>query len=974
MNTLLIALPALLLLVVVAGSAVMLAQLRRLRLVEPQFQGLSPLDVPEDARERLAPGLDLLLALGFVQPIAQRVVAQHVNGQPVEQHLLTLTHPKVPAAAFLSTTVVPDGPRTWSIHFVSRTREGQTLLTRNRASFMGPLPLRDVRTHDVWLPDWPAVWKSHAAAMRGMAPRSSQWAGMTSEAWAAASADADHATFHVYQLNRQLVWAGDGAYRVSWRTALAMLGRAWAVAHHSWRPMAADRQAAKTAPPSQATLVSAYEHHARQHRAGGWSAGAKWLLFFASAGLAALSFGLNMDLQSLAALLLVLLVHEGGHLAAMRWAGYQDLKVFFLPFLGAAVSGRHEQPTARQELVVLFAGPLPGLVLGLAALLYAPADLLGSVWGGFGHACALLAVILNAFNLLPLHPLDGGKIFEILLLGRWPGLAFAGRVLGLLALAALALVSTGDTTRAVLLAVVLLMALGLPQHWREARLARALRAQGRHAGLARPAALKAIFSTLAQLGYSRLAWPNQKQLVDALLPATLRPRLTRTGRAAGLAFYAFSLALPLLGALAWGLQTQRLGPDEAAAQEAAGRASAQATAQAAAQAEAAGRAQQSQWLASRQAELQALQQRVAAAPGAAAQWALLLAEGDLLAEELGQHGAVALPAAEALLRQADTLAAAPGAAPAWRAQAALWRADAEPDAARRLEHLRRALAAYGAPDTSGPAAAASAPAAAAATTRAPAAELAPLLRAAAQWAQEAPADAQPAPAAEVDRVLALAADTASPQDLLPLQTHKVDLLLAAGDHAGALDLANAVFDRALPRGDTTLLVAAAGLLVDTHLATGGPAAALKALDTALPLLDLARSPGRMPAEPLRRFGLWVAEAAQRPDWQREQVGKLAPPPVAPVPQSLTDRALLWLLAQVQGEPTTLMDVDRAHWAGNPGAAREAAQRLLARNPRFVAQGWPGDGRSALAQARVRIQNDVRLAVYKRYGLPVKLGR
>ena len=157
MSTLLIAVLAVVLIVLVAGSAMLLAQVRRLRLVEPQFSALSPLEVPEDAKERLAPGLELLLSLGFALPVAQRVVAQRLAGQPVEQHLLTLTHPKVPAAAFLSTAVVPDGPRQWSIHFVSRTRDGQKLLTRNRASITGPLPLRDVRTNDVWLPDWPAV-------------------------------------------------------------------------------------------------------------------------------------------------------------------------------------------------------------------------------------------------------------------------------------------------------------------------------------------------------------------------------------------------------------------------------------------------------------------------------------------------------------------------------------------------------------------------------------------------------------------------------------------------------------------------------------------------------------------------------------------------------------------------------------------------------------------------------------------------
>lgn len=960
MSTLLIAVLAVLLILAGAACALLLAQVRRLRLVEPQFVSLSPLEVPEDAKEQLAPGLELLLSLGFALPSAQRLVTQLVNGRPADQHVLTLTHPKVPAAAFLITAPAPTGPQPWTVQFVSRTREGQTLITRNRASTTGPLPLRDVHTNDVWLPDWPAVWKAHVAAMRAMGPKSSQWLGMTSDAWAQASVEAEHATFHVRQLRRQLVFAGDGGYRVGWRWALMILLRSLAVVHHGWRPMAADRDA-QAAPPKLAELVQAYEHHSVLRRGGGWSTSAKWMVFAASAALAALSFGLNMDLQTLAALLLVLLVHEGGHLLAMRWAGYQDLKVFFLPFLGAAVTGRHEQPTARQELVVLFAGPLPGLVLGLAALLYLPAGALD----GFGHACALLAVILNAFNLLPIHPLDGGKIFEILLLSRWPGLAFAGRALGVLVLGVVAFGTTGTTARAVLLALVVLMALGLPQHWREARVARALRAQGRHAGLARPAALKALFGALAQLGYGRLAWPSQKQLVDALLPGVLRPRLSRPGRALGLAFYGFTLALPLLGALAWGLQTQRLGPDPVAHQQAAQ--------QAAAQAEAAGRAQLAQTLQERQAALAALHKRALAAAGADAQWAVLAPELDQVAEELAEHGASSLPAGQALLELADTLAAAPGAPAARQAQAALWRAEAEPQAEARLAHLRRALAATDTPKDA-PKDNKEVPKDTAPTpTPAPAADLAPLLRAAVLWAREAPADAQPSRAAEVDRVLALAADAASPLDLLPLQTLKVDLLLAAGDREAALALANAVFDRAVPRGDTILLSAAAGLLVDTSLATGGPEAALKALDTALPLLDLARTPGRTPGEALRRFGLWVADAAQRPDWQRAQQAKLAPLPSAG-PVSFHDKVLLWFITRGGLEATTLADVDRAHWAGQPDAARDAAQRLLERNPRFVVQLWPGEPGSALAQARARISTEQRAAVYRRYGLPVKVGR
>jgi hypothetical protein len=252
-------------------------------------------------------------------------------------------------------------------------------------------------------------------------------------------------------------------------------------------------------------------------------------------------------------------------------------------------------------------------------------------------------------------------------------------------------------------------------------------------------------------------------------------------------------------------------------------------------------------------------------------------------------------------------------------------------------------------------------------------DLVPLLRATLRWAQEAPSGTPPAPAAEVDRVLALAAATASPHDLLPLQTLKVDQLLAAGEREAALALANAVFDRAVPRGDTLLLAATAGLLVDTSLAVGGPEAALKELDTVLPLLDLARSPGRTPAEPLRRFGLWVAEAAGRLDWRAAQVGKLAPLPFAAAPRSMSDSALRWWVTFNQTETTTLLDVDRAHWAGQPGAARVAARRLLEHNPGLVIRLSPGDARSALARARAAISSDLRREVYRRYGLVVKSG-
>lgn len=962
MATILTAALSALLLFAGAASAVVLTQILRLRWLEPKVEPLSPLEVPDDARELLAPGLELLLALGFVQPAAQRMVAQAKNGKPIVQHLLTLTHPKVPAAAFLTSLVRPDGPRHWTLHFVSRTRAGQTLLTRNRAGLTGPVPLKDVTTNDLWLPDWPALWKSHVAAMRGLAGSASDWVGLSSVAWARASADADVATFHVRQMQKQLVWARGGGFRVSWAWGLTLLGRGWLKVHHSARSMAADRFRDKSTPPSMSALVSSYERYSRQPRLGAWSTGAKWLMFFAAAGATALSFGLQMDWPTLGALLTVLLVHEGGHFVAMRWAGYQDPKVFILPLLGAAFSGQHGKPTIRQELVVLFAGPLPGLVLGLLTLLYVPAETLGD----FGRSCALLAVILNAFNLLPIHPLDGGRVFEILLLPRWPWLAFAGRVLGLLALGALALALDSAWALGVTLAFVVLMVLGLPQHWREARIAKALRASGRHQGLERPAALRALFSTIAQLGYSRLPWPSQRLLVDTLLPATLRPRITRSARVAGLVFYAFSLALPLLGAVAWGQRLQQVGEDAAMAAEL------QQTATVRAESEAAGRAAQAVWQRGRHAELQALHQRVAAAQGAEAKWALLEPELGQVAEDLARSGGKELAAAEGLLRQADSLAAAADATPARRAQAALWRAEASVALAERQRLLRAAMAAY---DTAASAPTATTAASGAAAQASSAAQLGPLLRATTQWAQELAIDRPADVAEQVDKVLAQAADSALPQELAALQTLKVDLLLAAGQGDQAVALANAVFDRAVPRGDPVYLAISARLLVEATLAANGPEAALMALDTALPLLDVMQSPGQTPAEPLRRFGLWLAEAAKRSDWQGAQVAKLAPRSTAPTPVSFKDRAVVWLITRGQSEATTLLDVERAHWSGQPEAAREAAQQLLARNPRLVVPLWPtGPGVGAMAAARATATNGVRRAAYERYGLKVTMAR
>lgn len=154
-------------------------------------------------------------------------------------------------------------------------------------------------------------------------------------------------------------------------------------------------------------------------------------------GATLLLFGLVDFLQTgslldVGLLVAVLTFHEAGHWAGMRAFGYRDVTVFFIPLLGAAVSGRRGSVEAWKEGVVLLLGPLPGLLLGIG---------LAVAFRGAGGPIASLTsllLFLNAFNLLPFSILDGGRLLQLTLFARRPWLEVAFLVVGALGLAAAA--------------------------------------------------------------------------------------------------------------------------------------------------------------------------------------------------------------------------------------------------------------------------------------------------------------------------------------------------------------------------------------------------------------------------------------------------------------------------------------------------------------------------------------------------------
>lgn len=108
----------------------------------------------------------------------------------------------------------------------------------------------------------------------------------------------------------------------------------------------------------------------------------------------------------------IVMIHELGHFLAMKFFGYNDLGIFFIPLLGAYVSGTKREISQQQSAVILLAGPLPGIIFGIVAFLLWQNNPELSVAGISLYTISLAFIILNLINLFPVYPLDGGQLLN----------------------------------------------------------------------------------------------------------------------------------------------------------------------------------------------------------------------------------------------------------------------------------------------------------------------------------------------------------------------------------------------------------------------------------------------------------------------------------------------------------------------------------------------------------------------------------
>jgi Zn-dependent protease len=130
------------------------------------------------------------------------------------------------------------------------------------------------------------------------------------------------------------------------------------------------------------------------------------------------SRGIDFGLKFAVGFVLLMLIHELGHSFAMRYYGLSASPPIFIPFLGAVINLRQMPRNALEEAIVGIGGPVTGTIAAIVTYL---------IYLKTGSSLFLMLAefgfMLNLFNMLPVPPLDGGRVTAAVSPWLWmPGL------------------------------------------------------------------------------------------------------------------------------------------------------------------------------------------------------------------------------------------------------------------------------------------------------------------------------------------------------------------------------------------------------------------------------------------------------------------------------------------------------------------------------------------------------------------------
>jgi Zn-dependent protease len=135
----------------------------------------------------------------------------------------------------------------------------------------------------------------------------------------------------------------------------------------------------------------------------------KFLLVFLKTGgtmlLSIWVYGLVYGWKFAVGFVLLIFIHECGHLVLARMFGLKVGAPVFIPFMGAIIALKEAPSDAWMEAWVGIGGPLFGALGSLLCL-----GIFGTTGDRLFLALAYSGFWLNLFNLAPIPPLDGGRI------------------------------------------------------------------------------------------------------------------------------------------------------------------------------------------------------------------------------------------------------------------------------------------------------------------------------------------------------------------------------------------------------------------------------------------------------------------------------------------------------------------------------------------------------------------------------------
>ncbi|GEM_PF-2732765 len=385
---------------------------------EPEVSAIKRDDIPQEVTKQIMPYEKILFEKGFMR--LHTLIHHGVTvGAKHRYFLFYYHHPQSGVHVLLETQPYAGALIPVRVTFESLFKDGMIVMTENGMAHTLLAVPDKIRLFDHYLPRWEDAYEKH------LEDRQTHNGSLVYDAF-----DKEGLIDYYNDTNRMftqsyiaqgLATKTDYGFRFS--ASLATWRASWKMVKGQRRlkklvQTHARKQKDEMADERVASIVT-------QMDAIGTKRGEsnKMVWFSGSLILFVLLYGLlGFELIDLVALVVILFVHELGHFLAMRYFGYSDTSIFFLPF-GAVTLGKKEKRTAWEEYVVSMAGPLPGLLLGIGYLIYQmnspeSTDLLNL------HFFAIMSIVINYINLLPIYPLDGGRIVQTLFLLRYPRVQF----------------------------------------------------------------------------------------------------------------------------------------------------------------------------------------------------------------------------------------------------------------------------------------------------------------------------------------------------------------------------------------------------------------------------------------------------------------------------------------------------------------------------------------------------------------------